>query len=53
LRIENGGKVAGIVRYGRIEVIAGGELSGDISMTSAEEAPDKPVENVEIAAEAD
>ena len=39
LRIENGGSVSGTVRYGRIEVVAGGELSGNISRTSTEEAP--------------
>jgi cytoskeletal protein CcmA (bactofilin family) len=53
LRIENGGSVSGTVRYGRIEVIAGGELSGDVSRTSTEETPSKPVESVELAAEAD
>lgn len=53
LRIENGGSVSGTVRYGRIEVVAGGELSGDVSRTSTEETPSKPAENVEIAAGAD
>lgn len=53
LRIENGGSVSGMVRYGRIEVVAGGELTGDISRTGAEEAPSTPVENVELSAEAD
>jgi len=55
LRIENGGSVSGKVRYGRIEVVAGGELSGDINKVSAEEAPSTstPVEGVEMAAEAD
>lgn len=52
LRIENGGSVSGKVRYGRIEVIAGGELSGEISKTSEEESPATPVASVEIAAEA-
>jgi len=37
LRIENGGSVSGKVRYGRIEVVAGGELSGEISKVIAEE----------------
>ncbi len=37
LRIENGGSVSGKVRYGRIEVISGGELSGEISKTAPEE----------------
>lgn len=53
LRIENGGSVSGTVRYGRIEVVAGGELSGNISRTGTEEAPSKPVESIEISAEAD
>jgi cytoskeletal protein CcmA (bactofilin family) len=53
LRIENGGSVSGKVRYGRIEVVAGGELSGEISKTSEEEeTPSTPVESVEITAEA-
>jgi cytoskeletal protein CcmA (bactofilin family) len=38
LRIENGGSVSGKVRYGRIEVIAGGELSGEISKVVAEDS---------------
>lgn len=53
LRIENGGSVSGTVRYGRIEVIAGGELSGEISKTSVEEVAPQPVSSVELAAEAD
>jgi len=53
LRIENGGSVSGTVRYGRIEVVAGGELTGDISRTSTEEESSAPVETVEISAEAD
>lgn len=53
LRIENGGSVSGTVRYGRIEVVAGGELTGDISRTSTEETPAITVENVGFSAEAD
>lgn len=53
LRIENGGSVSGTVRYGRIEVVAGGELSGDVSRTSTEEASATPAKSVEITAEAD
>jgi cytoskeletal protein CcmA (bactofilin family) len=53
LRIENGGSVSGTVRYGRIEVVAGGELTGNVSRTSADEPSSKPVETVEISAEAD
>lgn len=53
LRIENGGSVSGTVRYGRIEVVAGGELSGDVSRTSTEEASATSAKSVEIAAEAD
>ena len=53
LKIENGGSVTGTVRYGRIEVVAGGELSGEVSKVSADEKPAKPAGNVEIAAEAD
>ncbi len=53
LRIENGGSVSGTVRYGRIEVVAGGELSGNISRTGTEEAPSMPVKSIEISAEAD
>ena len=53
LRIENGGSVSGKVRYGRIEVIAGGELSGEISKVDAEPAAATTPETVEIAAEAD
>ncbi len=53
LRIENGGSVSGTVRYGRIEVVAGGELTGDISRTSIEETPEITVENVGFSAEAD
>ncbi len=59
LRIENGGSVSGKVRYGRIEVVAGGELSGEISKTDAEDskktaenAPKTKTESVEITAEA-
>ena len=52
LRIENGGSVSGKLRYGRIEVVAGGELSGEISKASEEETPSTPIESVEIAAEA-
>lgn len=53
LRIENGGSVSGTVRYGRIEVVAGGELTGDISRTDTEETSAAPVKAVEISAEAD
>lgn len=56
LRIENGGSVSGKVSYGRIEVIAGGELSGEISKADAVEkakTPPKTAGNVGIAAEAD
>lgn len=53
LRIEKSGSVTGKVRYGRIEVVAGGELSGEISKVSAEEAPSAPVKNVEVAAQGD
>ena len=53
LRIENGGSVIGTVTYGRIEVVAGGELTGDVSKAGSEAAPAKPVSTVEIAAEAD
>jgi cytoskeletal protein CcmA (bactofilin family) len=56
LRIENGGSVTGKVSYGRIEVIAGGELSGEISKADAPEkakTPAKTAGNVGIAAEAD
>lgn len=53
LRIENGGSVSGKVRYGRIEVVAGGELSGEISKTVVEETSPKPISSVELAAEAD
>ena len=53
LRIENGGSVAGKVRYGRIEVVAGGELSGEISKVDTEKAPASPIASVEPAAEAD
>lgn len=56
LRIENGGSVSGKVSYGRIEVIAGGELSGEISKADAPKkvvTPAKPAGKVGIAAEAD
>lgn len=68
LRIENGGAVTGTVRYGRIEVVAGGELSGDISKTDTAEpapvtapapaaapvtAPIEAVDDIDIAAEGD
>ena len=53
LQIENGGSVSGAVRYGRIEVVAGGTLTGDISRTSTEEEPATPTESVELSAEAD
>lgn len=52
LKIENGGSVSGTVRYGRIEVIAGGELTGEISKVGAKETPSTTVDSVEIAAEA-
>jgi len=53
LRIENGGSVSGKVLYGRIEVVAGGELSGEINKSGAEDAPAKRANSVEIAVEAD
>ena len=53
LRIENGGSVSGKVLYGRIEVVAGGELSGEINKSGAEDAPAKPANSIEIAVEAD
>ncbi len=53
LRIENGGSVSGQVRYGRIEVIAGGELSGEISKVSDVKTAPKSAPAVEIAAQGD
>lgn len=53
LRIENGGSVSGQIRYGRIEVVAGGELSGEISKVSEPEPAVVPAADVEIAAQAD
>ena len=53
LRIENGGSVTGKVVYGRIEVIVGGELSGEISKAGAKEVTAKPVTSVGIAAGAE
>ena len=53
LRIENGGSVTGTITYGRIEIIAGGELTGDVSKGGAEKTPAKPVGSVGIAAQAD
>ena len=53
LRIENGGSVAGTVRYGRIEVVAGGELSGEISKVDGEKESASPIASVDLAAEAD
>jgi len=53
LRIENGGSVSGHIRYGRIEVVAGGELSGEVSKVSAAEPAAAPVAKVDIAAHAD
>jgi len=57
LRIENGGSVIGTVTYGRIEIIAGGEITGDVSKGGAEATPAKPEapakKPVGIAAKAD
>ena len=41
--------VSGTVRYGRIEVIAGGELSGEISKVIAEEEASKPAASAEAS----
>jgi cytoskeletal protein CcmA (bactofilin family) len=49
LRIENGGSVSGTVRYGRIEVIAGGELSGEINKVIAEEEASTPAASAEAS----
>ncbi len=49
LRIENGGSVSGKVRYGRIEVVAGGELAGEISKVIAEESTATPAESPEVS----
>lgn len=53
LRIENGGSVTGKVVYGRIEVVAGGELTGQISKAGAPAEAVKPVTSVGIAAGAE
>ncbi len=49
LRIENGGSVDGKVIYGRIEVIAGGELSGEISKGGTEQVPSKTSKTSKVA----
>ncbi len=43
IRIESGGSVSGKVRYGRLEVAVGGELSGEISKYTDEN--EKPAEH--------
>lgn len=49
LRIENGGSVSGKVRYGRIEVVAGGELAGEISKVSVENSDSSQTDKAEVS----